>query len=339
MDSKSKYITGAYPISRDESAAIKGLVIILIVLGHCKGIVENPINNDIWLYSFHVQIFFILPWIYPFKEKTMKDLFITSVIRLLIPYVIFYTLSFILFNAVMPIEGERHSYFSAFFSASPKTIQNTVGIVAIWFLPVFFVYTILIYFIRKHSKYALVILAIVIVAYILNSYTSLTKDTELFIWLKYLTTCISCSIMTCYALSIRRPVILTLAIFVFSVSTIVIYIEPTFFKVHLRFLTIISAFIIIYHYRTLLSRSKALKEFGKYSLSIYLLHIYFVKLCESKWGKESIGWGIVTFFIALMAAYLFSVVIYKIKFIRKLIFPNSIEDIKSFTYLKKEMSK
>ena len=331
----SNCIKGTYPISRDESGAIKGLVILLIVLGHCKGISTNPINIYFWLYSFHVQLFFILPWLYPYKDKSFKDVILTSAIRMIIPYTIFYTISYILFNVVLPSEAEKQCFFNAFFSVDTEKIGQTVGIQAIWFLPVFFVYTILIHYVRKYSKYALVILAVMITAYIVNRYTTLTEGTEIHEWVKHLSLCTSCSIITCYALSIRKSIILSIAMLVFCTLTIILFVDYEFVKAHLRFLTIISAFIIIYHFRNHLAKCKMLISIGKYSLPIYLIHIYVVKFAE-KYLRTSIIHGIITYILAIVVAYILSVIIFKISFIRKIVFPNSINDIKSIFCSKKE---
>ena len=336
MTDKNNCITGTYPISRDESGAIKGLVILLIVIGHCKGIVENPKNIYFWLYSFHVQQFFILPWLYPFKNKSTKDVFITSAIRMVIPYVIFYTFSYFVFNLVMSSGGEKPDFFNAFFSVDADKIGKTVGIQAIWFLPVFFVYTIVIHYIRKYSKYSLIVLMIMILAYIINKYTLITDGTEINGWIKKLSLCISCSIITCYVLKLNRSFVFSVALIIFTTLTIILFIDYDFVKEHLRFLTIISAFIIIYYCRKFLAKSKLLIALGKYSLPIYLIHIYVVKFCELRWGTESVGRGIATFYIAVLSAWILSVIIYKIKLLRKLIFPNSVDDIKSLFCRNKE---
>jgi len=49
-------------ISREHSAAMKGLLISLVVLGHCIFFTDVfPLRSWDWLYCFHVAGFFILP--------------------------------------------------------------------------------------------------------------------------------------------------------------------------------------------------------------------------------------------------------------------------------------
>lgn len=61
-------------ISRDASTAIKGLLMLLIVFGHTGMLTTNFVTGDRtilwhWLYSFHVYVFLILPFIYGYSKK------------------------------------------------------------------------------------------------------------------------------------------------------------------------------------------------------------------------------------------------------------------------------
>lgn len=55
-------------LSKDTTTAMKGLLILLIVIGHNHEIAPENSFLMSWLYSFHVLIFFILPFFY-IKEK------------------------------------------------------------------------------------------------------------------------------------------------------------------------------------------------------------------------------------------------------------------------------
>lgn len=65
-----------YPslISRDESTAIKGLLMLLIVFGRTGMLTTDFATGSRtffwnWLYSFHVYVFLILPFIYGYKRN------------------------------------------------------------------------------------------------------------------------------------------------------------------------------------------------------------------------------------------------------------------------------
>ena len=65
-------------ISRNESSAIKGLLMLLIVFGHTGMITTNLATGEKtffwqWLYSFHVYVFLILPFIYGNHKSIETD--------------------------------------------------------------------------------------------------------------------------------------------------------------------------------------------------------------------------------------------------------------------------
>ena len=81
-------------VSREESNAIKGLLILLIALGHnsilsftwngCEAVGAYFHRN--WLYQFHVYVFFMLPFIYneqPYRKGNLRK----YAIRMLWPYI------------------------------------------------------------------------------------------------------------------------------------------------------------------------------------------------------------------------------------------------------------
>ena len=62
-------------IDRDTSSVIKGVLIILIVIGHNKVLCSTDNKGADYLYLFHVICFFILPFFYDIKKEiTVKRL-------------------------------------------------------------------------------------------------------------------------------------------------------------------------------------------------------------------------------------------------------------------------
>lgn len=58
-------------LTRDESNIIKGILILLIVLGHNHFLMDGEyVRLQIQLYKFHVIEFFILPFFYKMKADT-----------------------------------------------------------------------------------------------------------------------------------------------------------------------------------------------------------------------------------------------------------------------------
>ena len=105
-------------ITRDESSAIKGLLMLLIIFGHTSMLTTNFATGERtyfwnWLYTFHVFVFFILPFIYGHKRKVVETRIEGSVdyqqvvfefkhnfVKLFIPYVWFCVISAFVFLSI-----------------------------------------------------------------------------------------------------------------------------------------------------------------------------------------------------------------------------------------------
>ena len=66
-------------IDRDTSSVIKGVLIILIVMGHNKVLCSTDNKGADYLYLFHVICFFILPFFYDTKNGHSQ--FLSSIPR------------------------------------------------------------------------------------------------------------------------------------------------------------------------------------------------------------------------------------------------------------------
>ena len=82
-------------LKRDLSVGWKGILILLIVLGHNSILCKPSIEADhfyicrSWLYTFHVWAFFVLPFLYGCKELNLVDIVKhakRNFIKLLVPY-------------------------------------------------------------------------------------------------------------------------------------------------------------------------------------------------------------------------------------------------------------
>lgn len=106
-------------LSKNESAIIKGILILLIVLGH-NGILMGKapgLTPTIWndyLYSFHVYCFLFLPFLYNIPNFT-KDRIKRNFIHLYKPYTTVFILLLImrfLDSADVNIGGVLYAYLS-----------------------------------------------------------------------------------------------------------------------------------------------------------------------------------------------------------------------------------
>lgn len=121
-------------ISIDRTNYIKGLLIILIIIGHTK-LLSTELRYV--LYSFHVIIFFLLPFLYINYKINFSNV-IKLLKRVYIPFLIFYTFCFFSFNLLF-----KHSsidfilYLKGLIINNSEILDNLIGIKAYWFFPTY----------------------------------------------------------------------------------------------------------------------------------------------------------------------------------------------------------
>ncbi|NOW21736.1 acyltransferase family protein [Clostridium butyricum] len=151
---------------------MKGIGIIAVLFGHVS---QNKLLN-VWIYSFHMPLFFFLSGITGYISKK-ENFFEKKVKSLLIPYFIFSLLTFIYWSLIeRKIRSDSFSISSQFWGIliSQGGSENHVYNIVMWFLPCLFVTEIIFYLIRKEitqSKLIYVILFIFsILGFILSKY-------------------------------------------------------------------------------------------------------------------------------------------------------------------------
>ena len=125
-------------LSRNKSAAIKGILIMLVVLGHNHFFVEVfSMSVFSWLYSFHVAIFFVLPFFYPSKRFSWARMR-TNAKRLLWPYSYMFLLFALINIFIFKSSSLNLSVFHTYITGDFYTLKTVVGFQYIWFLPAMF---------------------------------------------------------------------------------------------------------------------------------------------------------------------------------------------------------
>lgn len=125
----------------------KGIAIILVVLGHIYK--DGPVY--IWLYSFHLPIFFIISGIIvKMKEDKNSEVFGKFIVKkaktLLLPYITFALINFI-FNVLWEMLG--NGLTNNFIITELKNIVVLCARGAVWFLPCLFIAEALFFILRK----------------------------------------------------------------------------------------------------------------------------------------------------------------------------------------------
>ena len=309
-------------VSREESIVIKGLAILLVVLGHNKILIPEGGLYYQYIYSFHIYIFFILPFLYDKSPILSHQKKIDLTVRLLYPYLILFTLCFIVYYKTSDRSINTSvfsSYLKGLLNIHGETAGTVCGATFLWFLPSFLVLS----FIRNLAG----------------------KNMYLF-WLFFLlSSLLSVNVAyTWHNIYAWVPLYAARGLFYFFYGTMAVLMMNNIPRIDIICVTIFSilsfgyliggiplyeipfsllGFFSIKYLARQLQNNTFLIRLGKMSLSIYLIHqfVYFPLYKLFKPFEAS--------FIAGGSVSLFtSEYIMKHAILRTKLFPNSIKDLK-----------
>lgn len=154
-------------LTREQSDYIKGILILLIVLGH-NSVLMHIKSEDVWLkswlYSFHVRCFLFLPFLYNFREFTISRVK-KNARRLFVPYTIFFII-LLTINSYSTHSFDFVNTVWACFTGSQSLLRDAIGLKYIWFLPTMF--SILTFkdlsYTNKTIKLSLIIIGVICIA-------------------------------------------------------------------------------------------------------------------------------------------------------------------------------
>ena len=348
-------------LNRNESNAIKGLLIFLIVLGHNAVFTKSIPSSFEYLYTFHVQTFFILPFLYGTKSKSLIDSFSKNFVRLYYPFLLFFTLLSILWlfaqgriadaNSVSDLDlsysGKVLYFISAIFTGNYFLIDYFSGFQFLWFLPVMFSMNILRETLEERKYVQRIILIIGIASYIMFFVFMYKKPYAddvnfrlmLFSPFAILQGCgayfmgkMCVDIMRNKHNKVTIP-LLSILFIIASIIYIVIACSGFLTNEILWFLRFIMPFLFInflYSIKERLAVSKILKNLGIYSFPIYIIHpvlctVVFM-ICQ-RLSCVSVVSSLVVQAVVVIVSYYTSILLFKITPLRKRIFPRSWDEV------------
>lgn len=116
--------------------AIKGFLIVCVVIGHSKYIGYSHKIIGPLIYSFHIPCFFFIPFIVGYENKSIYR----EIRNFLVPYCIFliiYTALYSLFIC-RHIDESLFALIKALAYSNFYYVKKSCGFIAMWFLPAFF---------------------------------------------------------------------------------------------------------------------------------------------------------------------------------------------------------
>lgn len=344
-------------ISRDESTAVKGLLMLLVAFGHTSLLTTDYSDGDktflwYWLYSFHVYLFFILPFIYGYKRRTGTTKEINkkcgivdigavtldikhSLIKIGVPYFWFFLLSAIVFVISRGGKCDITGMLYAFLFGNEPLIDKYIGFNYMWFLPSMLSLLILksVYYNScKSLKFVIIVISAFlwsltllrfITIYSVGMYIpfAITHAFFYIIW----GLCVRYIIEKGWSSKYQTPVILLLVI----ILSILLFFRndiKSFLSVNMtiRLIFPIVMFMLLYTIRYFLAKSKVLIFIGTYSLQIYLIHVYIINaltLYSLHFLGRSIFIGVVIYITAITISCCLSKIMCNIPFVNKYVFP------------------
>lgn len=353
-------------LSRDESTAIKGLLIFLIILGHNAVLTQSVKSIMPFLYLFHVKLFFIIPFLYKVKTNTFKVSLEKNFVRLYYPFLVFFfLLSFAFYitndtindpnqiaNIFKGISDNKFLYFSStIFTGSPYLIDFFTGYQFLWFLPVMFSLNIIKNLIQDNKTARFIVLILGLVFYVVFYSLALTPEisrlrfnTMLFspfaitqgvamYFLGYV--CSKILLNTKYNKVINiTGTILFVALSVFLVYNLSInhhFIKESSLGAIYRFAMPFLAMGIVYTFKEKISKVRVFRALGEVSLPLYIFSTLICTvfyLIFKKFDAITPLNGIIAQVLIMLVSYYFVKLFYKLPFIYNKIFPQTLDEIK-----------
>lgn len=338
-------------IEKKLSTGWKGILILLIVLGHCSLLCKyGPGESDFytwrsWLYSFHVWGFFVLPFFYGSKTINMSGWGVywktlrKYLVKLYIPYT-WITMVCILIALVLGKNLNLVQVIQAWIVGSQWMTSQYIGFHFLWFLPTMFAVLVMrdVYFnlgLRGRGIMVLLFLCFCIAElvgislgclnYLPFNLVSATKYALVGILSRHIVEYVG-------AKSLKHRLAKYGVYLLFLIATILFFMLDTTPKETscLKFLSFFlslslpvtfGCFIIWYQK---LGDSRFLQLFGRYSLEIYLFHVivYNVLLiCVQRFVSPNLFIGIVLYALTLGISIGIAILIERNKLIHSILFP------------------
>lgn len=313
-------------LNREQSECIKGILIILIVLGHNHILCPNTVSGGMmeYLYTFHVAGFFILPFFYQSEAKASWTKAGNTIIRCWVPYFWICLCCWLSYSIVSHHFEFGFIHIAAFFQGTQTPLATYYGFVFPWFLPTYCSLSLLMLLCKK-KKWIYLVLSLMGTCTLFMSWIQFYqfKNTipfglglaiyyfflgvisfqanKLSAYSKYVGALLFCMLSVCWWMGISFPVFYH-------------FIPVSFFLLLICLVPYINF--------------PFLQFVGRYSLGIYLFHVFIINILERTLPHETV-WGWVVFAISLLGALLISYIIYQNKKAQTLLFPKSWDELRS----------
>lgn len=332
-----------FSVSKEASNAIKGLLILLIVLGHNSilcGVWDGCATTDKrfiwqWLYTFHVYCFFLLPFMYN-KQPYRKGNIGKNALRLLYPYVwvCLVCLLIILFVIGAPFNGLTNLLYAMTWG-SDRLLEENLGLNFSWFLPAMFSLLLLkdiYYSTNRYWKGFLLGIGVLLWVVVL---VSGVKFSTLGIYVPFALVPAFRLLPVCLATlwiaeriknnAFWRAVVVVLFALTSFLYWWVLSADIRFGRMLFYFVMPVLAFLTLLAIKDYLGKSRLLIALGKMSMQIYLYHVIIFNalllVVKHFHCPPTIADGVVVLLVTLVVSYVMSLLTTRVPWIKRLIYP------------------
>lgn len=260
-----------------------------------------------------------------------------NVVKIGVPYIWFFILSAIIYIVVGGGQFDIKGLLYTYFWGNEPLIDQYIGFNFMWFLPAMLALLTLKsiwYNSNKTIKTIIMVLSVtlwllfafrVLYRYDLGMYVPFAIS-QAFYFILY-------GIVSRWIIEqhFRMTKILPLAVVLLIGLTLVYYLfrkqlASSFINLYaiVNLIMPILVFIVIYSLRDFLAKSRILKIIGKYSLQIYLLHVFVlnaITMVVLHFTQQSLFMGFVVYIISILATLAMAVLIEKISWLNRILFP------------------
>ena len=346
MDSTISYI------KISESIAIKGLLIFLIVLGHNMIFTyyAEPIQGMGYLYCFHIQAFFILPFLYgakPLSKKRLANYFI----RLYWPYLLLTTILSVAYsNFYLQKEFDLWGILRLYVTGDVDLIKQYWGIQIFWFMPAMFSLSVLKDWFYNSNKVVQVVL--LLLSCIANVFLFLASDYGhyyeisacirsvvpfgLYPGISYLVFGVFVRWIV-GKLKERKIECSSYLIIVFIGCSFLYFMNRLSFHEQMIHVFLLIAMpiifmLILWYNGRYIQRLFFMEKAGDKTFPMYIIHPFIGYILYGfvvKYAHISLFWAIVAQIVMFWGSYYLSVGLYKVDRMRRILLPRSFSELKS----------
>ena len=335
--------------SREQINAVKGLLILSVMIGHIRSLAGENLEIFQFVYNFHVVAFLLLPFIYPIKQVSKAQI-ITWAFRFFVPFTVFFiaygVLNMLFLNANFGFVDVMRGYFIA----TPLLIDRVTGSEILWFLPHIFLVFVLFNLVMTRAKnfYGVVGISLVLhvlAGFIVKDYASYIPFTASNIaYLFFIGIALRFIILNVkdngkkyaglfFALFIALQFISIATGSVLGYTGIYLFDILSLPQLILCDALVLSA-MLFFLYSEFFSKVRILNWLGQHSIIIFLVHQPFLfltwKVLENFGGQVEampamVLYGVVSFVVSLICSSLCVLFFLRFNSLNLLVFPKSIE--------------